>query len=191
MNTIAGQGLISLSDRRIKCNINDIPDDITPNFLKLRPVAYNKIQTAEFNYGFIAQEVQQELPEIITTGVGVIPNIFEVALSYENGIIKFQNKKDIKLKVGDVVKINDTTIPNGNKYKITEVIDDNHFKVDKKINGKDLFILGTEVDDFLSINYDYITTINTKVLQDLYHQVQKQQEQINLLMQLLEARVRE
>ena len=90
-----------------------------------------------------------------------------------------------------MVKINDTTIPNGNKYKIIEVIDDNHFKVDKKIKGKDLFILGTEVDDFLSINYDYITTINTKVLQDLYHQVQKQQEQINLLMQLLEARVRE
>ncbi len=191
LNTIAGQGVISFSDRRIKCNINDIPDDITPNFLKLRPVAYNKIQTAEFNYGFIAQEVQEELPEIITTGIGIVPNIFEVALSYENDIIKFQNKKDIKLKVGDVVKINDTTIPNGNNYKITEVIDNNHFKVDKKINGKDLFILGTEVDDFLSINYDYITTINTKILQDLYHQVQKQQEQINLLMQLLESRVRE
>ena len=38
------------------------------------------------------------------------------------------------------------------------------------------------VNDFMSVDYNQVTALNTKAIQDLYSIIQKQQEQINLLL---------
>jgi hypothetical protein len=38
------------------------------------------------------------------------------------------------------------------------------------------------VKDYMSIDYNQITTLNTKAIQELYKIIKQQQEQINLLL---------
>jgi trimeric autotransporter adhesin len=63
-------GYYTRSDLKLKSNIKNMGTDIISDFMKLRPVTYDlKLQTPEnegTNYGFIAQEVRDIFPSIVT-----------------------------------------------------------------------------------------------------------------------------
>ena len=70
---VRANGMILTSDLRLKSNIINITNGISI-IKQLRPVAYDKkiaIDSNEYNhdYGFIAQELQSVLPDIVTEGL--------------------------------------------------------------------------------------------------------------------------
>jgi hypothetical protein len=67
---IAGNGdsqatFISLSDARLKENIKELPSQLD-NIMALRPVEFDYIATGGHQIGFIAQEVQQVYPDLVS-----------------------------------------------------------------------------------------------------------------------------
>lgn len=61
------------SDRILKINVTDMPP-ILKSILSLRPVTWNwkdKKCGAQLEYGFIAQEVEEVLPELVYTDIWV------------------------------------------------------------------------------------------------------------------------
>ena len=67
--TIYASGdVIAFSDARVKTNIRPIENPVE-RLLKSRGVLYDRIDTEDKNnIGFIAQELEQEFPELVTTG---------------------------------------------------------------------------------------------------------------------------
>jgi hypothetical protein len=176
-NAIVANGFISSSDKRIKRDIKPIENSLEI-VEKIEPKNYNMIESADNRYGFIAQEVEEIIPNAVILSYDFIPNIFDFG-DYDDKVITFDNKNNLEIAEGDEIKIyNDN-------YIIKEVIDKNTFKIDKELEvdeTKKVFITGTQVKDFKSINYDMITSINTAAIKALYSIIKQQQEQIAFLM---------
>lgn len=65
--TTTGTGWSCSSDRKLKKNINDVPEeDGLATLLKLRPRTYNLKSDNTFLHGFIAQEVQEVVPNAVS-----------------------------------------------------------------------------------------------------------------------------
>ena len=176
---ICAQGYIASSDKRIKNNISNIENsiDIINN---LTPKKYNLIETNQEKYGFIAQDVEIICPTAVSITSGIIPNIFERGL-YKNNIINFDNKNNISLNPNDTIKIIDKNkYYSGKEFIIKEVIDNNNFTVYEELSSEDVFIIGSKISDFRTIDYNMITTLNTKAIQELFIEIEKIKKIINL-----------
>lgn len=176
-NAIVGNGFISSSDKRIKRDIKPIENSLEI-VEKIEPKNYNMIESADNRYGFIAQEIEEVIPNAVILSYDFIPNIFDFG-DYDDKVITFDNKNNLDIAEGDEIKINN------DNYIIKEVIDKNTFKIDKELEvneTKKVFITGTQVKDFKSINYDMITSINTAAIKELYSIIKQQQQQIAFLL---------
>ena len=178
------------SDLRIKKNIKDVTDNEALNkLLKLKPRKYNYIDevmngTSAF-YGFIAQEVEEILPEIVSTQVNYIPNIMILG-NYNNGIITLENNK-INLTVNKNIKI---FINNNEEIEviITQVIDNNNFRINKKlsINNNKVFVYGELINDFKVISKQFLHSICVSSIQDLHYKIIEQENLIKSLIARIE-----
>ena len=169
---ICAQGYIASSDKRIKNNISNIENSIEI-INNLIPKKYNLIETNQEKFGFIAQDVEKICPNAVSITSGIIPNIFEKGF-YKNDIINFENKNKISLKVNDVIKIIDKNkYNNAKEFIIKEIIDDNNFIINEELTSEDVFIIGSKIDDFRTIDYNMITSLNTKAIQELFIEIQK------------------
>ena len=56
--------LVEASDERFKTNIKPV-ENILDKIMQLNPVSYKKINSNQFEYGFIAQEIRKVFPEIV------------------------------------------------------------------------------------------------------------------------------
>ena len=73
---VSGGDMYRHSDIRIKDDITTIDTNYALSKLnKLRPVSYTRKDTRDFDYGFIAQEVEEELPEMVGISDGFIGDI--------------------------------------------------------------------------------------------------------------------
>ena len=73
---VSGGDMYRHSDIRIKDDITTIDTNYALSKLnKLRPVSYTRKDTRDFDYGFIAQEVAEELPEMVGISDGFIADI--------------------------------------------------------------------------------------------------------------------
>ena len=173
------------SDYRIKTNIQDIDDDNALQLiLKIQPKTYNYIDVIERGtdkvYGFIAQQIQEVIPEAVTLNSDFIPNIYN-SFECENFTINIPNSN---LNIGDEIKILDI---NGNKKQyIVQEVNLNNIIVDNPIEGDKCFIIGSKVNDFHTLNKDYIFTLNVCATQDLYKLIQNQNEIIEDLKKRIE-----
>ena len=179
---VAGNtGFIIFSDQRIKSDIINI--DTTTNlelFRKIRPVKHgyiDKLEYGNFNkYGFIAQEVQQLLPEAVVEGTQIIPSVYcnaNIVNTQNNFILRLEKPlKDIQqFKIGIKLKCYDTK----NEIvcvTIKEIIDAQNIEIEENITNDKLFVYGHSVDDFLQIEKDTIWTIATAALQEVDRQQQ-------------------
>jgi len=55
----------NLSDASTKANINHLGVDVVSKLHELRPVSYTAISTGDTSYGFLAQDVQSQYPELV------------------------------------------------------------------------------------------------------------------------------
>jgi len=187
---IVSTGFYAVSDKRVKCNIHDVADITSRQLLShLKPRIFNYIDNIingiEPIWGFIAQEVAEIIPNAVTYTADFIPNIFEVAeiigkeiklgsktttdlLKDEDGYYKIK----IKNTKGDDIIV-----------KITEIIDENTFKIDQEIETdyNRIFVYGQEVPDFHSLDKDAIFTITTAAVQEIDKELHETNKRVKIL----------
>ena len=125
----------------------------------------------------------------LTTYMVAISPLIEYLENYKdfNG---FETNEDIInldntdiLKVNDDIKIYDQ---NGNPElsKIIEV-NETSIKIDKTYNNDDVFIYGSKVDDFHTLDKSYIYTLNVCATQELFKLIKKKNIIINYLKNII------
>jgi hypothetical protein len=171
---VSANSFISISDRRIKTNIKSI-ENISSIIKNLNPVQFDYIQTKNSSTGFIAQEVYDVYPRAVHIDIEHIPNIMEPA-TINGNVVTFENKCNITVGKNNSIRIcHDSNYINGYEYFITEVIDKNTFVINKNdFKSNDIYLYGMLVDDFMSVDYNQITALNTSAIQELYELIQQQ-----------------
>lgn len=183
MNTSWSQG----SDLRIKCDINKIEDNeclsiirnISMYKYKLKETRQQKRYKSSMNYGFIAQDVLNYLPQSVFSTKNTIPSIHKPCTIIDD-ILELDDIDDYIDKHGNIfkyeyeAKIDDILelvlygdFPSDNKenvkLQITEVITNKKFrivKVDKDIDyTKKWFVFGNIVDDLLSLDHSMLHNV--------------------------------
>ena len=187
--------------------------------MKLKPKQFNILNDKEkkFQYGFISQDIEKIIPEIIYNENHYIANIYDYG-NHKDKIITMKKNINGLVNIGDELKIildNDDKkeyLLNAsyeyNKYKkryvkVVNIIDDYSFEVDIIINKTDeepipdenqwkpaeqadeIFIYGKHTNDFKTLEYNSITSLNTSAIQELYKIIQMQQEQIDNLTSII------
>jgi len=173
------QYYITSSDSRIKEYIQDINDDnALQSILSIEPKTYKYVDKLERGdkkvYGFIAQQIRGVIPEAVSIQTSYIPNIYLVAY-YNNYIITLPSQPTkVVIKVDDKIKCYDKD----NKeilVEVIEVIDDLTFRIkDIEYYDTEIFVYGTFVDDFHTLNKDYIFTLNVCATQELHRRIEAQ-----------------
>jgi hypothetical protein len=175
------------SDERIKTNIQDINDDeALQKILLIQPKKYEYIDKVErgnnFVFGFIAQQIKEIIPEAVKIEKSLIPNIFKVCPCL-NDTISISNEDINKLNVDDEIEI----ICKNDEKKILNIIEKNedNIKINESIEGEECFITGSKVDDFHTLDKNYIYTLNVCATQELYKLIEQQ----NIIIQDLQNRI--
>ena len=171
--------VVITSDVRIKNNINDINSKKSLNLIsKINPKSFKYIDFVEKgyknNYGFIAQDIKEFIPDAVGYKKENIPNIFKL-FEVKDDIIETTEDLTSKLSINDNIKI--INKDNKEDYKILE-ISSNHIKIDKKIEGEKCFIYGKEIEDFHILDKDIIFTLNISATQELNKKIKKQKKKI-------------
>jgi hypothetical protein len=155
------------SDIRIKKNIEYQNTNSSLETIRLlKPAKYDFIDSKKKNcHGFLAQELEEILPSLITNTNNYIPNIFSNAtvngdgfkvtiLNEKFSLFDLKNKENAKIEYTDAS--NNIFIAN-----IKEIIDEKTFIVQEKIDFDTIFIKGEEIEDFKSIDPIQIISLNT------------------------------
>lgn len=177
-------GFAILSDRRIKTDIEIIDDGVSLSKLRLiEPKTYTYIDKISRGtnkvFGFIAQEVRDVFPEATIIQSGFIPNIYNVYSTENNTILvngAFLNPEDtLKIYISGKEK----------NVKVLEVFDekivvDIDFANEQTEDGK-IFVYGKNVDDIVTLNKDYLWTINFAATQEIDRIQQRHETQLQQL----------
>ena len=171
--------VVITSDNRIKNNINDINSKKSLNLIsKINPKSFKYIDFVEKgdknNYGFIAQDINEIIPDAVGYKKENIPNIFKL-FEVKDDIIETTEDLTSKLSINDNIKI--INKDNKEDYKILE-ISSNHIKIDKKIEGEKCFIYGKEIEDFHILDKDIIFTLNVSATKELNKKIKKQKKNL-------------
>jgi len=166
---VISSGFFMFSDARIK---NVIGQSNRANDLNL----LNKIKITDYTYidqkakgnkvhkKVIAQEVAQVYPEAVMLSTDVVPDIYQYA-PIKGGRVEIKNN----LKAGEKVQL-----MLGKEKKILEVLaaDAEGFSVPEKWEGL-TFVYGREVNDFHSVDYEALSTLNISATQELAQKVER------------------
>jgi hypothetical protein len=175
-----GLGFVSTSDRRIK-DVTGIsaPAQDLETLRKIRVTDYRMkdagYQDAKNHKGVIAQELQELLPDAVTKSANVIPNIQQDAVVVEwaeaqkavtvrlgsgHGI-SVGNR--VRLKVdGEIREIVADSIPDEKSFTYTGAME----------APKAIRVIGHEVKDFLSVDYQQINMTAVSALQEVDRRLQ-------------------
>jgi hypothetical protein len=175
------------SDIRIKKEIEDINDDnALQMILAIEPKTYKYIdgnKSKERVYGFIAQQIQEVIPEAVVLQNNIIPNIYKQCRCEENKKIYIVLPPEV---VGKFIQLTGL-----GKYKIV-LVEDEYIEVEKYMQSVDIpdgdnMVYGYEVDDFHTINKDYIFTLNVCATQELHRRMEAQK----IVIQAQEERIKQ
>ena len=172
------------SDRRIKENIEDVPDDLALQQVRNIPTRYyeykDKINKGEGKtIGFIAQEVKEVLPMAVTEQTSIIPNENRAL----NNIDWSEHEDKYKLTT-------DLQNVSGVKYRfyVTNDLSDNDVMKEIVGNADDtftfeekweyVFCYGKEVDDFNILDKQKLFALNFSATQELDRQQQADKAEI-------------
>jgi Chaperone of endosialidase len=180
----------AFSDERIK-NINGISN--TTNDLE----TINAIKVTDYTmkdkikYGnkqfkkVIAQEMEKTYPQVVSKHTDFIPNVYQVPnkikktangylLSFASNHHISNTAKKIQMLIegeGSMQQFDIVSIPSTNEVIINV----------KEIKGDKVFVYGEEVDDFRTVDYEGLTTLNISATQELSKLVAEQNKKIEVL----------
>ena len=178
------------SDVRIKDIVgvsNTVSDLQTINKIKITDYTLkDKVKNGNQTFKkVIAQEVEEVYPQVVSKHTDFIPNVYQLVAKVQkvpNGHRLYFDKdhnltkesKRLQLIVpgnSDMQQYNIVVIPNGKDV----IIEGMTLQSDK------IFVYGEEVNDFRSVDYEGLTTLNISATQELSKLVKQQQAAIDLL----------
>jgi hypothetical protein len=154
------------SDRRIKTDIQDSDSSRDLDIIR-------KLRVREFQYkdpvehggstytGLVAQEVKEVFPAAVSTHDGIIPDIFQVPISFSGRVCQFTNRIE-GLVPGARVKVLDESAE-----KFLEVVRVSDFEIefDSEIDGPKVFVYGQAVNDLHTVSYDRLVPVLISAVQ--------------------------
>ena len=171
------------SDRRIKKNIVDVPDNLALQQVRDIPCRYynyiDDVNKGEQKVvGFIAQEVKEVLPSAVHTSTNTIPNEYRMLenVTWSDGDIDAS---------GNVINYKmscDLTDVSGVQYKFSVSNEEGAVADDKDVVGNDddtftfeekyefVFCYGKHIDDFLNIDKNQIFALHHSAIQEIDRQ---------------------
>jgi len=183
---------ITASDRRIK---RDIYTYDTANALdqinELRVVEYKKIDSKEGKeIGFIAQEVKNVIPESVATSPGFIPTIYTSVPFTKQGegyirilnTFAFQFNEMVQILDDNKTAFQTIVIDVEDDYAVMKFLSDES----AVLKGDTVFIYGTAIPDFHSIDKDIVFSVAVAAIQSLSSKVERQEQTISHLQDRLE-----
>jgi hypothetical protein len=177
--SIAVQGSVSkVSDRRIKKDINYLNGAAAlSTLMKLRVADYRLIEdgaSTKIHKGFIAQEVEEVLPDVIKTMTNVIPDInaFAQGLSLSGDQLTIVLDTKHGLQVGDRVSLGADKYSK-KLYTVSKTETAQSFSVSEWESAlpEKLLVYGREVNDFKGVDYTQIGNLNVSATQELARRV--------------------
>ena len=180
--------VVHSSDRRIKKNIVDVPDNLALQLVRDIPCRYynyidEKSNGSEKTIGFIAQEVKEVFPmAVLTNDKFIIPNEMRNLenISWEEIQDGSNNKYKLTCDLQNVSGIKYELIGSNddNDKRHYEIIgnSDNTFTFEEKWNN--VFCYGREVDDFHTLDKQKLFALNFSATQELDRQQQADKEKI-------------
>ena len=197
-NAIRASSMVVTSDERVKTEIQTLDPEIALSKLeKIRPVSYKMKETGQFTFGFIGQEIEKELPNVVNKSDGTLVDF--------NIMGEFSNKQSIKYQFAGEEKdmfIYTLTLENPipSTFDVDKVVaisassvtgNTSDFLYDPEYCGKPEIggtvmkllherelteegrykIIGTETDDFRSLDYNEIFTVTTAALKEVNEQL--------------------
>jgi hypothetical protein len=181
---IAAQEFNALSDARIKRIIGRAdPIQDLKDIQKLRVTDYRAVDVAQsgdgLKKGFIAQEVEEVMPEAVTSRPGFIPDLYTPPASYAHHAaaktLTLTLTNEHKLRVGDRVRFYDDTTSFERTVGATPS-ERTFVLADCEKAPVAIFVFGREVPDFRAVNYDRVFTTGISAIQELARQVQALKE---------------
>lgn len=185
--------IYNVSDERIKTEIEDVPDtlalsqinNIQPKYYHYKdPLKKNAMKTV----GFIAQNVNEHLPNAIAILTEFIPNaMFKIA---DNSWTEDNGKFTIVIDSLELDKPNRTkrvkfiVCDNEDRSETKDLIltcesDNKTFIFDKK--WREVFVYGSEVNDLHTIDKAQIFTLHHAGIQELSKQLNEKDDKISAL----------
>ncbi len=196
---ISESKFVSKSDKRLK---NVYGKSITYDDLQL----INNIEVSDYymidskggtvnkQKKLIAQDIEKIFPQVVSYSTNFVPNIFKYCDS-----IFFSDKKSVKVfvkndfKIGDVVMVKLRRILSDSSYSDLETMvcdvihsDVSSFVFNCENIGKfsdlesdvKMFIYGKRVDDYRSVDYDGVSTLNISATQELSKVIATQEAEL-------------
>ncbi len=186
--SIFAQDIISSSDKRIKKDIETIPDSLSLDILRKLDVKYYKYRDVvsrgvNRTIGFIAQDVREVIPEAVKLIKKYIPNhmsFVEIDWMVSENEVKMKLKNQVEPGRYRFYLANNQT---GEQMYELETKDGSTFVADLRnyTTEKVAFLYGSQVDDFHTIDKQKIFAVAYSALQE----VDKKQQQ---LIKTVEAR---
>jgi hypothetical protein len=186
-NDVIAQGFEAVSDARIKdiSGVSNAAQDLEI-LRKIQVTNYtlkDKITNGNHPYKkVIAQQVESVYPQIISRHTDFIPNVYMAAKKItqtDNGwLLQFDRPHHIskQAKRLKILAEGDNTMKSNN---ILSVPSDNEVLIDAtQLNADKLFVYGEQVDDFRTVDYEGLTTLNISATQELGKIVKRQQAAI-------------
>jgi len=185
----SAKGFAGYSDRRIK---RDLQPSVTAKDLatiqKLQVTDYRMVDPADggrvWREGFIAQEVEEVIPEAVKRSVEFIPDVFSLATNavYDSNAktLAVSLTKDHGLQAGDRVRLhldgarmdlNVSALPSAHEFVVE--------KCDRA--PQKVFVYGREVSDFRTLDYNRIFTSGIGAIQELAKKVVAQGAELDEL----------
>ncbi len=202
-NSTSGNFSIIASDRIQATEFNAVSDARIKNIQNRIDTAealdkINQLQVTQYTYkdwlqkgtapktGLIAQEVEKILPSAVNQTANYIPNIMQIPYAFcvdtLKNTISINLEKPISLKKGDKIRLYNRATAIESEVNI---IDAYNFEctIPTQLKTDDLFVYGTEVSDFRSVDYDQLHTLSVGAIQ----QLSKENKALEVRIQQLET----
>ena len=174
--------IFNSSDRRIKENIEDVPDNQALEQVRNIPCRYYEYRDkvsrgSEKTIGFIAQEVKSILPMAVNIQKNIIPNVYKIISCEWTGNVMYSQE------LGTVSGVKYRFYVGNSENDETEVeivgSSDNTFTFEQQWTN--VFCYGREVDDFHTIDKQKLFALNFSATQELDRQQQADKAKIQTL----------
>jgi len=132
----------------------------------------------------IAQQVEEVYPQIVNKNVGYIPNVYQLTNKIDkttNGyLLSFKTAHHLDKDAKKLQLIDKAGMQQ--RYDIISIPSDKEVLINvSELKSDTLFVYGEQVNDFRTVDYDGLTTLNISATQELSKLVKKQQDEIDML----------
>lgn len=192
--SIWAEAFYALSDERVKNIVgptNSVKDLKMLNDIQITDYTMKDTRSGDNRVykKVIAQQVEKIYPQVISTGLGYIPNVYQISSTLEKTdqgyLISFNQPHKL---TKEARKIQVSGQSGTKRYDIISIPNDRQVLIRaSKISDDSVFVFGEEINDLHTVDYEGLTTLNISATQQLSKLVEEQAQMIKILQDKIEA----